>query len=410
MKNSSIRKGAFAASLLLWLIAVRAEAQARWFDDSANVISDSSGTLDGIFSGLHALERNSAASMLPILHIGDSHLQAGVVARSIRGCLQARFGNAGRGLIVPIRLAKSNQPTDYSIASPNKWEGGRCAVRKIDYPFGIGGFALQTREHPHSFALTPKPDTINKLDYSFNKITVFHQSAARLSPVGIANYETVLLSNHTYQIELRSCVSELALASDSLPAATPFAYHGFSLENGNPGVLFHNIGVNAATYKSYTGIPIFYTQASALNPRLIIISLGTNEAFGGIFDKQKIVATMDSLVCGLKKACPEAVFLLTTPVESYKTSYHKRKKYQAPHPRIAEMSAIIVGYARERHIAYWDLFAITGGKGSAAKWLAEGYFARDKVHFTSAGYRLQGELFNEAFIKSYDRYAQARRK
>lgn len=36
--------------------------------------------------------------------------------------LQKTFGNAGRGLIVPLKLAKTNEPRDYSIISDIDWD------------------------------------------------------------------------------------------------------------------------------------------------------------------------------------------------------------------------------------------------------------------------------------------------
>ena len=54
-----------------------------------------------------------------ILHIGDSHIQAEFVTNELRRLMQEKYGNAGRGLMVPLRLAGTNQSHDYKIDRSN---------------------------------------------------------------------------------------------------------------------------------------------------------------------------------------------------------------------------------------------------------------------------------------------------
>ena len=48
-----------------------------------------------------------------MLLIGDSHVQAGINSGVTRELLQYDFGNAGRGIIAPLRLSGTNEPSDY---------------------------------------------------------------------------------------------------------------------------------------------------------------------------------------------------------------------------------------------------------------------------------------------------------
>ena len=43
-----------------------------------------------------------------------------------------------------------------------------------------------------------------------------------------------------------------------------------------------------------------------------------------------------------------------------------------------------------------------GGWGSLNKWYKNKLVAEDKLHFTAAGYSLQGKLFSMAFLESYN--------
>ena len=55
-----------------------------------------------------------------------------------------------------------------------------------------------------------------------------------------------------------------------LPASTfKNIYYGFSLTNGNPGVLYHSVGVNGAMYVNYTD-EAYVRQLALLKPSLLI--------------------------------------------------------------------------------------------------------------------------------------------
>lgn len=138
-----------------------------------------------------------------------------------------------------------------------------------------------------------------------------------------------------------------------------------------------------------------------LKPDLIIISLGTNEANRRPFNKELTAARLDSLIKQLQLYNPNATVLLTTPPDSY----YGRKYYN---PSIASMHTIIVDYSKEHNLPVWDLFSITGGYKSCYQWKKYKLMRKDGVHFSRAGYELQGNLLYEALMKSYNRYVSVR--
>ena len=60
--------------------------------------------------------------------------------------------------------------------------------------------------------------------------------------------------------------------------------------------------------------------------------------------------------------------------------------------------------AEKYNAGVWDLFSLMGGLQSMKQWEEEGLSQRDKVHFTSKGYRLVGDLFYNALITEYIHY------
>src|ERR1700722_15048738 len=77
-----------------------------------NTITNSEG-LDSFYKKLSVLKKTNKG-VVRIVHIGDSHIQADILSGTVRNKLQQYFGNAGRGLIFPYQLAKSNAPADIS--------------------------------------------------------------------------------------------------------------------------------------------------------------------------------------------------------------------------------------------------------------------------------------------------------
>lgn len=72
-----------------------------------NIISNLT-SLDPFYKKLAALKKKGKGQVR-IVHLGDSHIQADLLTAPVRTCLQAFFGNAGRGLVFPYQLARSNR-------------------------------------------------------------------------------------------------------------------------------------------------------------------------------------------------------------------------------------------------------------------------------------------------------------
>ncbi|MDX5320332.1 MAG: LysM peptidoglycan-binding domain-containing protein [Bacteroidota bacterium] len=177
--------------------------------------------------------------------------------------------------------------------------------------------------------------------------------------------------------------------------------YGISLENTrNTGVLYHTIGVNGAQYSHYCKADYFVEQVSTLNPDLIIFSLGTNESFATELGETELYQWMDSLVNQLALKNPGAQILLCSQPDTY-----KRRRYA--NERNLMIQSTIKSYAENRYAAFWDLNQVMGGYGSMNSWYRAGLTAKDKVHFSAGGYRIQGQLLFNALLEGYEAYRAA---
>jgi lysophospholipase L1-like esterase len=117
-------------------------------------------------------------------------------------------------------------------------------------------------------------------------------------------------------------------------------------------VIYHVIGVNGAKFSDYSRAKYFAKQVADLNPDLIILSFGTNEAQANP-DPAYLSKTMKDLVNGLEEACGGARFLLTTPADSY-------LRGKGFNPYLPEVSTLIRRFAKSKGFAY-GTFTNSGG-------------------------------------------------
>ena len=91
-------------------------------------------------------------------------------------------------------------------------------------------------------------------------------------------------------------------------------YGGIELIADSVGTSVHSIGNNGATFSSYATTDRFGSGLSALSPDLVIIALGTNEAFGRI-SVETLQNNIDVLLSTIRAHSPEAKILLVGPTE-----------------------------------------------------------------------------------------------
>ena len=169
------------------------------------------------------------------------------------------------------------------------------------------------------------------------------------------------------------------------------------LENEQPGVLYNNIGINGAEYRHYNKNIKLQSQMSLLNPNLIIISLGTNEAYAPRYSNADFYKQVDSLIVNLKAKNPEAAFIITTPGDS-----NKKRKYK--NPNNLKAANVLIDYCKQHGIVYWNWFSIMGGTGVINKWALKGLTSKDKLHLSRKGYELQGLLLHTAILNAFQDY------
>jgi lysophospholipase L1-like esterase len=365
-------------------------------------------TLIPFFDKLWQLEQANDRKVV-IIHLGDSHLQADHFPGVLRVNFQKQFGNAGRGLVAPFKVGRTNEPSTYKSSSNTRWHSRRIVNEKDSLPIGISGITLKNDDFKSNLKLT----TFNKdgLDYSFSKITLFHQKGIKNYSFNVCDslscFQATIDSKSdtlnefsTIHIKPSNCIIFNINEPDTLIRKTAQIY-GILLENEKPGILYNMIGINGAEYRHYNKNTKMLDQMALLNADLIIVSLGTNEAYAPRYNNDVFYQQVDSLISNLKIKNPEATIIITTPGDS-----NKKRKYK--NPNNLKATNTLINYCKQHQLVYWNWYRIMGGAGVINKWALKGLTSKDKLHLSRKGYEIQGALLHTAILQAYQNYVKAK--
>lgn len=337
-----------------------------------------------------------------IIQIGDSHIQADIFSERMRTQIQQFFpgGNGGRGFIFPYAMAHTNNPANYKVTYTGNWESCKCVQANKECNLGLSGITVTTSDSFSTISI--RPASFSGVSYDYTKIRLFYGADDSAFALALANISPAgLMSTNRLpgmiEWNLASGINEVDITiSRRAGEKKTFSLYGIALETRDPGIVYHATGVNGAEVVSYLRCNLLPLHLQALAPDLVVVSLGTNDAYTTNFDTTAFYDNYTKLLKEIQKENPGVPILLTTPGDCYMR--------RAPNQNNIKAGEVIKKIADENGFAVWDFFNTMGGLGSVNKWFANGLTAKDKVHLTWNGYKLQGDLLFEAFINAFDNY------
>lgn len=344
---------------------------------------------------------------LNIIHFGGSHIQAGIYSGRTRERLQTFFPgmNGGRGLVFPYRMARSNGPNNYNIT----WTGSWTCCRNVQYRrncmLGLLGISAETNSADASLEIVTGK---KYLDYETNKIRVFYKMDSASFDIKLKNeLPGVKYSKFPDRgyclIESPEYLDTVQLQIKQTDSAQKrFRLYGVALENDDSGIVYHDSGINGASIPSYLRCELLETQMAQIKPDLVIISLGTNDTYTRNFKPDYYRENYIKLIKRIRNAAPKTAILMTVPNDSY-----YRRRY--PNKNTAEAEKVILETAKKYNCGVWNFYRIMGGYNSSYLWHKDNLMAYDRIHFSSAGYLIKGDLLFNALLKAYDLHIDSKK-
>jgi lysophospholipase L1-like esterase len=350
---------------------------------------DGAPTLPSRLAALQA-KRDGLDRPLRIVQIGDSHTAGDFFTEQLRRRLQASYGDAGIGWIIPGPVA-GQSAARYDIRSSGAWtfQTGRSGT-VTDLP--LGGF-LNTGSAGSQLLIRPTPQA-SRGPWRFGALVrrATGSSAASLRLIGAGRSSQVFpLSAQWMPVELSlqntpSAQYVLQVLSGRVDVA------GLWIERESPGVVLDHIGRNGATLLAFQRWSDA-AMASLFQARpvdAIVLAYGTNEAVDHLA-ASTYFASINTVVRRLQLAAPGTpVIILTAP------SFSQGGGSQCEHYRPRSLRAVVTAQmaaGRLPGVQVWNWMQAMGGECSVAQWSRQGLMARDWIHMSPAGYRRSADLF-----------------
>ena len=339
-----------------------------------------------------------------IMHIGGSHVQAGVFTQQFRDNLLSIGTDliGGQSFVFPFTAGNTNNPSYYMVKYTGTWDYCRNAVKtEFKKRLGLAGAAVTTVDSIGSISIITRERYPSDMPptFDFNKVTILGYSETENKEPMVSYDGTVIQAGTNqpfYTFNLPSCTDSVCILFDSVPGE--FTITGILLESEKSGINVHGVGVNGASVPSYLRCDDFERDLALIKPDLIIFGIGINDAAEKDFDKWIFKQNYKELIKIIQRVNPDCALLFMTNNDSFKRI--KKNKYQVNENGLVAQQAFME-MAKNYNAAVWDQFDVMGGLNSMKAWEDAGLAKKDKVHFTNEGYRLLGDLLYNALIDRY---------
>ena len=349
--------------------------------------------------------RRGGEGLVNILHVGGSHVQAGVLSHRLRcNFSQIMQGRPqSRGLMFPFKVIRTNAPTDYEFSGTGSWRSARCIEAMPSYALGLSGATAVATSDDCSLNLYVDEA------YSFQRLRVLGE------PIGGECYPLVVTANadtlHPEQVEKDFLFSfpkpsnECTVIFEGIKSdSTVFALRGVWPEHEGVRLTYTGSGINGAAVPSWLRAELFTEELSRLcPPDLVIFGIGVNDAntSAAKFSPESFKDNYRQLINNILIINPNAAFLFITNNDCWLRVGRRRHVFNANGPVVEKA---MMELASEFDGAVFNQFQVMGGLGSSSEWVSAGLMNRDHVHFLSSGYRLMADLIYNAFVQDYNDY------
>lgn len=387
-----------------------------------------------------------------ILHIGDSHTSANFFTGELRQRLQARFGDGGPGYITAGHPHIGVRSSNLKITTSSGWS--YKSLQKPDAPSGsfwLSGY--------NSLAYEPGEVMTFTSDRAINcdliEIETFQQpggGSIEVSVNGKVVRQEILSSDdalvpRVIRISgaIESGLHEVAIRTTS---RGPVTISSVGIYNRQSGLTYNSVGYVGATISLLNKFDetAFASDLLRLNPKIIVISFGTNEASNDQLDIARYSASYERVITRIQKYLPSAAIVLILPPDFNEASPGCRKDTIAnsvcrPGPadistprgsntswdsanaaiapsrretsaciwrtpsKLNEVRAAQKEIADSNGLTAWNWSDLMPAECGAHEWfgMTPPLMSRDHVHMTSEGYKKSADSFLRTLLPIVER-------
>jgi lysophospholipase L1-like esterase len=384
------------------------------------------------------LKRQAGKRGIVILQIGDSHTSADFLTGELRRRLQARYGRGAPGYITAGHPHIGVRSSSLKItASPGWTYKSLQKVDAVSSEFWLSGYnAIATASGETMSFANDKP-----VNFEMIEIEVLRQPGGgkidvKLDGVVETTYDLASAKAEPVVIRLlptRGATEKVREISITTTGRGPVSIASVAIYNKQSGITFNSIGYPGAqaSFVNKFNNKLFANDLIRINPQIVILSFGTNEASNESLDLNNYRNSYERIVDKIKSTLPEAAIVVIGPPDFAELSPACRKEkdkaaqatcgrapaqanaangtngtsgaaecaWRTP-ARLNHIREVQRDIANRQGLVYWNWASIMPQECGAHRWYTASpqLMAKDHVHFTIEGYKRSAEQFLNTLI------------
>jgi lysophospholipase L1-like esterase len=393
--------------------------------------------LERFFNALAELETGRRTRPVTVLHLGDGHVSGDRLDHHMRLLLQARFGDAGRGLLLPSNAFNGYRARGLRFDAAGQWATA-TSLDRAPAVLGLTGVQTTATGKDAEIAVTSLEGAFDQAEVTF--LSSPDRGAASVSVDGRA-YSVATRAPEVGVQGVRIAVGGKTLSVR--PAGTGgITVLSWAMHKNQPGIRYVGLGMPGATLAAFQKADelLLAKELRALKPELVVIGYGGTEAHNDRLDVAQFAQSLAALAERFKALAPEASLLLLGPADSARIPSFTNKltrqstatgcraltteerasyaslwsaqdeRLQRWHPplRLEDVRLAMQRVALTVGAYYWDWSKVMGGACGIHAWVhARPELAMaDHVTLTDEGYQRSAKALFSELIQGYSAQRQ----
>lgn len=353
--------------------------------------------------------RTGAGERARIVFYGDSIVAFDQITETLRRRLIDRFGDAGRGFVLPVSPWMGYHQSDVARFSGSRWMASRVVgPTAADNRYGLGGVTYLSSGEAMALLGTSSRTSYCKTASRFLVSYAAHPGGGDLS-YQIDDGPMKKISTQAPQHEERFEEIEVPDAPHRISLRTtggPVRLYGIDILRDAPGVTLDALGIIGARMRHIDQFDdeAWSIQLKRRDPAMVVVGLGINDISDGV---RQVKAFQDyerfaeQVMKRIHKHLPEAACLIVGPLDRGSGSNDPFTNKGIA----ARVNGMLKRVALEQGCAYLDVFTLMGGAGGMARWVQRGLGSSDYMHPSPRGAELLGNLLADELLTRYDAWS-----
>lgn len=353
--------------------------------------------LERFHDKLAAFDAKRRRRPVTVMHLGGTHVAADGFSRGIREDLQARYGDAGRGMVQPAGVAGPGAADQMDMQISGEWTR-RHAMKDNEGRFGITGMSIASSSTNASMRLTK---TNGPFDWvSVTIATGPDQGKVRLR-VGLRekvySAKAQRRGSHTFRLD----TSGTSLIIEPVGEGETTVLN-WATGKVRSGIRYVNFGLEDATADVLHrfNTRLMENDVRRIAPDLIVLGYGTTEGFDDKLDVSAHRQRLTTMIARLKDWAPDADFVFIGAASGLHAKANAVCNGWAPPQKLLPLRRAMKDLAMEHKAAYWDWSAAMGGPCAIDAWAKSGLAEQNRKRLTKTGYRRSARMFSDWLMRT----------